>query len=75
MTPEDKVKSVDRQIHECMKGDSQIIICPYCKAENNSDNQALCCTLFGKAVAAVLERIRAGELLEHVDRIAQACNN
>lgn len=75
MTPEDKMASVARQIQECMRGDSQVITCPYCLSENNSDNHALCCELFGKAVSAVLERIRAKELLEQCDRIAQAAMN
>lgn len=76
MTAEEQILSVEHQIAECARGNSKEIVCPYCKAVNVSENQSLCCALFGKAVMAVLDRIRFLEAKGNLERILdQAARN
>lgn len=71
MTAEEKLASVENQIAQAMAGERDVITCPYCNADNTSGNQSLCCSLFGQAVRAVLDRIRFVEAKDQADRILE----
>ncbi len=76
MTPEEQIFSVESQIIECAEGNSKEIICPYCGTVNVATNESLCCDLLGKAVVAILDRLRFLEAKGNVERILdQAARN
>lgn len=72
LTPEGKLQYVAAQIQACCDGMSTKITCPYCGAENEQKNEALCCDLMGKAVAAVIDRMETQDLLDQTARVAEA---
>ncbi len=84
MTPEQNIAAIEFQISQCEKGESDVIVCPYCRAENwkpgvkpASPNEGrLCCDLFAKAALAIIERQSVQEFIDHAQRIADkaVCN-
>ncbi len=72
MTDYEKVSNVEEQIHECMKGRTTFITCPWCKTEVTPADNALCCADLGITVRAILRRQAQSECLETAARIADA---
>lgn len=72
MNASEKLESVASQIHQCMEGQADCIVCPYCEKVTRQNNESLCCDLMGKAVKAVVDRIRLADvksqMAEVVDR-------
>ena len=71
MTSEDQILSVEKQYQSCMKGEDNIIVCPYCGEINYAERQALCCETFAKAIFAVMHRHFITLHAEEQDRILE----
>lgn len=65
-----RIVSVEAQINACMKGETNVITCPFCNAQNKQENESLCCPDFGLVVRAILRKQAQGEVLDHASRIA-----
>jgi predicted nucleic acid-binding protein len=72
LTPKQKIDSVERQINECMRGDSKEIVCPYCKSSNVPENKALCCADMGLTVLAILRKDAQQECLRQAAVVFEA---
>ncbi len=67
-----RIANVEAQINAAMRGSTNVITCPFCKAQNKAENEALCCVDFGAVVQAVLRKQAQQELLDTAHRIADA---
>ena len=65
-----RILQVEAQIAAAMRGATNVINCPYCKKQNVSENESLCCADFGLVVRAVLRKMAQGEVLDTAARIA-----
>ena len=69
MTGEQKIALIQQQICEIRAGLLSFITCPYCGAENTPADEKLCCTLFGEAGAAVLDRMEKQEAIDFLNTV------
>ena len=69
-----RIKSIESQINACMRGETNVITCPYCGAQNKEANEALCCADFGLVVQAILRKQAQQELLDTAHRITDSIN-
>ena len=70
MTAEQKLQNVEAQITAAEQGRTNVLNCPYC-GKHNVQGEPLCCTSFGRAVAAVLLRKERDDQVEHAERILE----
>ena len=70
MTPKEKIADVEQQIKDCTEGRQSFIVCPYCKTQVTSTDNALCCNDMGLTVRAILRKMAQFEVLDQAARIA-----
>jgi hypothetical protein len=71
-SPELKLEFIRDQIIAVRAGELAWILCPYCGGENEPVNLHLCCSLFGEASMAIMDRI---EKQEEIDFLAELQDN
>ena len=67
-----KVADIQHQIEACMRGATDVLVCPYCHIGNFKGEPKFCCTLLAKAVKAVLHRQDAAVQLAKTERVMEA---
>ncbi len=70
LSPDEKLKFIENQIHLCRAGDLDWMLCPYCGGENKQHKVELCCELFAKATDAIMSRIEQQEALDFTHNVA-----
>ena len=65
-----RIASVEAQINACMRGATNVITCPFCRAQNTAEKTAICCADFGSVVRVVLRKQAQREMIDTANRIA-----
>ncbi len=78
MNAEAKIRNVEAQMKAVLRGDTNVITCPYCKAQNRQPSalteelpSALCCILFADCVNAVMLSMETSNALDAAHMIAE----
>lgn len=69
MTADAKVANVEAQIAALERGATDVLNCPYCRAQT-SFGEAFCCRLMAAAALAVLDRKEQSERADLLARIS-----
>ena len=79
MTAEARITAVEAQVKAVLRGDTNILNCPYCRAKNQQPSElsdepppALCCVEFAHAVNAVMLKLETDFALDAAARIADS---
>jgi len=65
-----RIQNIMDQLRAFENGDQSSITCPYCSGINR-EGDPFCCTMFGKASIAALERIRVEDSTEVVQKVME----
>lgn len=72
LTPEEKMKYVEKEVLRVWSGEGSIMACPYCFALNvkpkDDEKPQLCCRMFAYAAMAA---VSAQEIQEQLDKAAR----
>jgi hypothetical protein len=68
MTAVEKVKEAERQILGVIRGQCNVVQCPFCGLESEA-GQVLCCEQMADMVEIVLDTAEAKAMFEHVEQV------